>query len=237
MIRIVSKFTECWLYVGVALLAAASLSSAAPRGTAPRSSAGRYHANAQHDGVAIGAELLSAEQTRKTFVSDVNNCCLVVEVALYPQKDKPLRVAGYDFTLSIVGTDTVTKPQSAKVVAASLQKKAGSQRDVTVSPTVGVGYESGTYIDPVTGQQQHAHGVYTSAGVGVGVGAPGTAPGSTDRDRDTMETELTEKGLPEGSASAPVAGYLYFPIAKKKKDAKLLLEYTLNGNKVTLSLP
>jgi hypothetical protein len=51
-----------------------------------------------------------------------------------------------------------------------------------------------------------------------------------------METELAEKGLPEGSASAPVAGYVYFPIARKK-GTPLHLSYTVNGQKVELKLP
>ena len=51
-----------------------------------------------------------------------------------------------------------------------------------------------------------------------------------------METELTEKGLPEGSASAPVSGYVYFPVARKKNQT-LTLEYTVNGEKVQLRLP
>jgi len=51
-----------------------------------------------------------------------------------------------------------------------------------------------------------------------------------------METELSEKGLPEGTVSAPVSGYVYFPIARKK-NASLQLEYVLNGNKVVVALP
>ena len=47
-------------------------------------------------------------------------------------------------------------------------------------------------------------------------GEPGSHSGSSERDRVTMQTELSEKGLPEGTASAPVAGYLYFPLTKEK---------------------
>ena len=35
-----------------------------------------------------------------------------------------------------------------------------------------------------------------------------------------LETELEEKGLPEGAVATPVAGYLYFPLAKKAKHAR-----------------
>jgi hypothetical protein len=50
-----------------------------------------------------------------------------------------------------------------------------------------------------------------------------------------MEQELTEKGLPEGKAAAPVAWYVYFSITQRKKNAKYQLEYNLNGE--TLLLP
>jgi hypothetical protein len=52
-----------------------------------------------------------------------------------------------------------------------------------------------------------------------------------------MEAELGEKGLPEGSAAAPLAGYIYFPVSSKKKRAAHQLEYTLGQNKILLSLP
>ena len=73
----------------------------------------------------------------------------------------------------------------------------------------------------------------------MGVGADPSQPraASTDRDRDTMELELSEKGLPEGTASAPVAGYLYFPLSSTKKTPARQIEYTLNGKKMILRVP
>jgi len=70
----------------------------------------------------------------------------------------------------------------------------------------------------------------------VGIGHDPAAPASTLRDRDVMELELTEKALPEDAVSAPVAGYLYFSLAKNNKKAVHQLEYTLNGQKVSLKL-
>jgi hypothetical protein len=225
---------KIWLAVGLAC--AASLVAGGPKGTVPRSAAYRYPAHTESNGVGIGAALLTPDQVRHTFASDVNRCCRVVEVALYPPKDKPVEVSPDDFSLRVTGTDLAAKPSSAKLLAAMLQKKTRSQRDVTVSPTFGVGYESGARYDPITGERRGG-GVYTQAGVGVGVGGPGAQPAATDRDRDTMELELSEQGLPEGAASAPVAGYLYFPLSSKKKHTTHQLEYTLNGNKVVLPLP
>jgi hypothetical protein len=133
----------------------------------------------------------------------------------------------------VKNTENAAKPASPKVVAASLQKRARDQRDVAVSPSVGVGRSSPTY-DPVYGPVGGG-GIYTSAGVGVAVGSRGAQPGSTDQDRAVMETELSEKGLPEGNAAVPVAGYLYFPLARNKQ-AVYQLQYVLKGQKILLTL-
>ena len=226
------KVTLRWIAV---LLGLVALASAAPKGTVPRASADRYSVHGERNGVGIAVVLLTHDQARKLFVSDVNHCCVVAEVALYPAKDKPLDVSLNDFVLRVKGTDTAAKPASAKVVATTLQRKAGSTRDVTVFPSVGVGYESGGY-DPVTGTPRSG-GVYKQAGVGVGIGNSGPQAASTDKDRAAMETELSEKGLAEGSASAPVAGYIYFPVTSKKKNASLKLEYKVNGETISLTLP
>jgi hypothetical protein len=220
------------LWWALAVGALASLAFAAPKGTAPRSSASQYQVHTERDGIGIGARLLTREEARKTFVSDVNRCCVVVEFAVYPQKGRPMTVSLDSFTLRLTGGETAAKPSSAEVVSATLQKRAHEQRDISVSPTMGVGYESGSVYDPSAGTQRRG-GVYTTAGVGVGIGSQGNEPGSSEKDRAVMETELNEKGLPEGATAAPVAGYLYFPISRSKK-ATFQMEYVLNGNKVTL---
>ena len=222
---------QLWSVLTVGCLA--SLAFAAPQGTVPRSSSSRYPAHTQGDGISIGARLLTREDARNTFVSDVNRCCVVIELAIYPEKDKPLTVSLDSFTLRLTGSETAAKPSSAKVVSATLQKKAQDQRDVSVSPTVGVGYESGSVYDPATGTQRRG-GVYTTTGVAVGIGSRGGEPGSSEKDRAVMETELSEKGLPEGATTAPIAGYLFFPISRTKKTT-YQLEYMLNGNKVKLA--
>jgi hypothetical protein len=107
---------------------------AAPKGTVPRASFDRYALHAAQDGVGIGVVLLAPEQARKQFVSDVNRCCVVLEVALYPDRDKTLNVSLNDFAISAGGSETAAKPASAKVVAATLQKKAADARDISVYP-------------------------------------------------------------------------------------------------------
>jgi hypothetical protein len=216
--------------------------TAGPRGSVPRSSAERYGAHAQQDGVSVGADLLTPKQIYKVFVSDLNRCCLVVEFAFYPNKEtsneKSLHdVSLDDFALYVTGSDVALKPESPTVVAARLQKKADSPSPAAVHGSTGVGYESGTYIDPVTGQPTRVHGVTTATDVSVGQPIPTPAPGSTARDREIMEKELDQKGLPQGKTAAPVAGYLYFSITNRKKNAKYQLEYALNGERLVLQLP
>jgi hypothetical protein len=224
------------LCVAVILGSLTFLLAEEPKGTEPRLAAIRYPAHAEINGVAIGASLLTPDQVRRSFVSDLNRCCLVVEVAFYPEKDRPLNVSLNDFVLKIKNGDFTAKPSPAKVIAVGLQKKARSDRDVTVSPSYGVTYQSGRGYDPVTGTAQSS-GVTQTTGVLVGIGRPGANPGSTDKDRSAMEAELGKKGLPAGSAATPFAGYIYFPVASKKKNATRQLEYTLGQDKVALSLP
>jgi hypothetical protein len=224
------------LCAAMILLSVTFLLAEGPKGTEPLPAAARYAAHAEINGIAVGATLLTPDQARRAFVSDVNRCCVVVEVAFYPPKDAPLNLSLNDFVLRIKDTDVATKPSSAKVLAAGLQKKAGSDRDVTVSPYYGVGYQSGRNYDPVTGTTQGS-GVTQTGGVLVGTGHQGPNAASTDKDRSAMEAELGEKGLPEGTASAPVAGYIYFPIASRKKPTNRQLEYKLGENKIVLPLP
>jgi hypothetical protein len=181
----------------------------------------------------VGAALLAPAKVRKEFVGDLKDF-VVVEVALYPETGRPLDVSLDDFVLRVVGAGTANHPASPKLAAARSQKAPTARRPADVYASVGVGYESGRTYDPTTGRTRGG-GVYTSTGVGVGV--PGEGPaGPSGPDRSVVETELTEKGLPEGNATAPVAGYLYFPMTVKK-NARYDLEYRLRGQKVTLRLP
>lgn len=212
----------------------ATAALAGPKGTVPRSSAAQYPMHAQRDAISIGAKLLTREEARKTFVSDVNSCCTIVEIAVYPDKTKPLNLSLNDFVLRARNTESATKASTAKIAAASIQKNAKSGTDVAVYPSTGIGYESGTVYDPNTGTSRRAGGLYTQTGVGVAIGSP-NGPGVSDKDRSVMETELSEKALPEGATSAAVSGYVYFPIALKKK-TDYQLEYTIDGQKLVLPI-
>jgi hypothetical protein len=57
-----------------------------------------------------------------------------------------------------------------------------------------------------------------------------------EHDRQVIEQELSEKGLPEAKIALPVSGYLYFPLRKQKKNTKYRLEYVVNGETLNLQL-
>jgi hypothetical protein len=225
------------LWIPLTLVGAASLALAGTQGTVPRASVDQYRSHAERNGVGVGAVLLTPDEVRKAFTPDITKCCLVVEVAFYPSKDNPLDVSLDDLTMKATGSDALVHPMSARTVAASVQEQGQQQGRVAGDVHGGVGYESGTYIDPTTGQPTKVHGVTTEAGADVGVGPPDPHSAPSNATRDNLETSLAQKGLVEGSASAPVAGYVYFPRSVRKKKEPLQLQYAWKGEIVVLSLP
>jgi hypothetical protein len=208
----------------------------AAQGTIPARLVTAYKANCEIEGVGLGATWLKDLEVRQRFVTDLGRDFLVVEVALYPKSGADLQVQPERFGLRI-NDERVRRPENPKVIAAYLQKREASKRDVVVVPVVGVGYESGrTVNDPATGTYRRPGGVYTSAGVLVGVEP------STDvnpKNEETMALELSEKGLPSGTFNKPVGGHLYFRIDKKTlKDTQLKCElvYEIAGKEVALAL-
>lgn len=226
------------LGVAAVIFLALPLLAGGPEGTVPLQSAIEYPSHAQAGGAAIGARLLTVKEVHSNFSTDLNRCCLVVEVALYPAKGKSINVSLNDFALEAGNADHAVKPSSARLLAAELQNhniESAQGTGVQVSPVMHVGYESG--IDPITGQR--VHGIDYGVGVGVGIGQnPSMSPpaASTPRDRDVMQDELSEKGLPQVATSAPVAGYVYFSLSKDSKKAPHYLKYTLNGQPLSLKL-
>src|SRR5215469_13959330 len=129
------------------LMCAVSVYANAPRGTVPRADANSYPAHVVRDDVSVGAVLLTADQTRKAFASDLDKCCVVVEVAVYPQNNSPVKISWNDFVLRVSSTDIASRPSTPELLAAKLQRKAEPQprsgHDVTIYPSAGVGYETG----------------------------------------------------------------------------------------------
>lgn len=197
--------------------------AAADRGIRPLPSVEDYPFHIDGSEFALGAKILTEKEVEGAFVSGLNRAgYAVLEVAIYPKDGKAIAIDRGDFLLIDTLSGRRIRPAEAKALAALLQKANRSDREITVYPTVGVGYETGDRYDPVAGRR--GGGWNTSVGVGVGVG--GSSEAATPADRKTMELELTEKGVPEGKTAKPAAGYLYFPLERKKdKKVALRLEF------------
>ena len=231
------------LHLFVIFGASAILASA--QGIRPRANADDYRAHDEQNGITIGAEVMDSEQARHAFATSVYDGYAVVEVAVYPEAGKSVELSSMDFTLRVAGHPSPIRPSSARTIAGVLHREASPRTakpsDVTVYPTVGVGYETGNGgYDPVYGGPRRG-GWRTNAGVGVATGGQGNgqpAPASTDQDRTTMQTELDDKALPEGPAAKAVAGYLYFPLPAKKKPSDVTsLDYRGDGVNIHISSP
>ena len=229
----------------VILLCVAPLTAEAPRGSAPRNDAGAYAAHSSQGTFQIGASLLAHKELKKIFATDVNKCCLVVEVALYPRKDNFVKISLDGFMLREVGLEVGARPSTAEVLAARLEDRPQppdreDRGGVTTSSEVG--YERERY--PTTDsngntQTTSRSGVYQRQSVGVGIPVGGKSPtpeiGAPQSNRRAIEAELGEKGLPEVIAWEPVAGYIYFSLPKKSKNGYELV-YMVGDNKVVLPL-
>jgi hypothetical protein len=224
------------------LLCAQSGNSSGPRGTVPQPAASSYAAHAEQDGIQIGARLLTHKQTRKAFATaDLNQCCLVVEVAFYPAKDNFVKIALDNFMLREAGKDIGVKPSTADVLAAQLEVRPPEpdrEHRAGVSTGSDIGFERGQSRDPYTGTTTRTTGISERQSVGVGIpigGKQQTPEAAAEQSRMAIGNELSVKGLPETSAWEPVAGYLYFSVPKKSKDGYELV-YRLGDKKIVLPL-
>jgi hypothetical protein len=167
---------------------------------------------------------LSPDEVNHLFAFDISRDYLVFEVACYPEENGRLQLQADDFVVKTNDKSEVAHRADPQTIAARTQQKSAPKpSSPTVYTEANVGYESGT--DPYTGRR--VHGVYTGGGVGVSTyPAPQyPTPGGYPQDRALLENQLWSKSLPEGTFTAPVAGYLYFPsslLKKKSKDGYLL---------------
>lgn len=232
----------CIFSVCISSVCVSSLIAQTHSGAVPRSAATDYAAHASQDDVQIGATLLTHKDLKKVFAANVNECCLVVEVAFYPPKDQFIKISLDDFMLRETGMEVGTKPSTPDVLAARLEVQPVApdrEHRPGVSSSSDIGYERTT--------QQNGPERSTSGGVvqrsSVGVGIPIGGGGGSRRpegqtaegNRRAIEAELAEKALPETSAWEPVAGYLYFSVPKKKKGGYELV-YMMGDKKIVLPL-
>jgi hypothetical protein len=231
------------LAIALICISSVCMSSAQTRrGTAPRPAATDYAAHASQDSVQIGASLLAHKDLKKVFATDVNQCCVAVEVALYPPKDQFVKISLDDFMLREAGMEIGTRPSTPDVLAARLEVQPVApdrEHRPGVTSSSDIGYERTT--GQAGSDRTSSGGVVqrSSVGIGVPIGGGGGSrlpEGRTaESNRRAIEAELTEKALPETSAWEPVAGYLYFSVPKKKKGGYELV-YMMGDKKVVLPL-
>lgn len=215
------------------------------RGLKPRPAPADYAVHETHADLTLGVAVLSPEQVKSAFATDLKEF-IVLEVGVYPASGKTVELNPHDFALRSGDQGNIMRAAAPRAIAASNQRKnapaqptGGSNRDITLYPTATIGVANGPDYNG-----RNRTGVYTGGGVGVGVGGNGgpaypdpPRPGSTDRDREVMQQELADMMLPEGQFTAPVSGYLYFPIPPKARTSALELQYFGAGGKVRVALP
>lgn len=231
--------------LAIALICVASSIAQTRSGTVPQPAATDYAAHASQDNIQIGASLLTHKDLKKVFATDVNQCCLVVEVAFYPPKDNFVKISLDDFMLREAGMEVGPRPSTAEVLAARLEVRPvppDREHRAGVNSSSEIGYERDTPVNNGNNngnRQTNRGGIYQrqSVGVGIPVGgkSPERSPAAAESNRRAIEAELQEKALPEISAWEPVAGYLYFSVPKKKKGGYELV-YMAGDKKVVLPL-
>lgn len=203
---------------GFLFLLTAAAALAAANGLPARSAPADYPVQAAGPSATVAADAMGVDQIKGSFSTDLSEY-IVVEVAIYPKDGKTIDITAIDFALR--GDGRMIRPVDPRSIANIHQKRANKRKDdLALYPTVGM--QTGSWG--------------TGVGVGVGVGRSGyPGPASTPRDRDVMEMELEDKGLQDGPAVKPVAGYLYFPVGKKRA-ASYELEYQNGETDVKLRL-
>jgi hypothetical protein len=228
--------------LAIALICMSSSIAQTHRGTVARSTATDYAAHASQESIQIGASLLTHKELKKIFATDVNQCCLVVEVAFYPTKDNFVKISLDDFMLREAGIELGTKPSTPDVLSARLEIQPVTpdrEHRPGVSSSSDIGYERTTQQNGP--ERSTSGGVVQRSSVGIGVpiggGGGSRLPESRNAEgnRRAIEAELTEKALPETTAWDPIAGYLYFSVPKKKKGGYELV-YMAGDKKVVLPL-
>ena len=210
-----------------------------PKGLHPRSKPEDYAAHMQSHGLTIAATVLSPDEVKHSFAFNISRDYVVFEVACYPENNGRFQLQADDFVVKTNDKSELAHRADPQTIAARVQQK--NTPKPSSSPTVyteaNVGYESGT--DPYTGRR--VHGVYTGGGVGVSTYPDPRypAPGGYPQDREVLENQLWNKSLPEGTFTAPVAGYLYFPasLLKKKSNGVYLLQYQNADSSLRMDLP
>ena len=210
------------------------MAALADTGTAVKTGPAEYQAHDAVRGAVIAASVLAPDQAARIFSGAVSKNFVVVDVAVFPESGHAFDISAIDFSLN------TSFPATAGEVAWHGKKQPDADPRIPASRPVNVSAEAGIAVgsrtDPATGRTQHGVGGY--GGVGVDNYPRPAAPASTSSADTTyaMEGKLRGYELQDGPASAPISGYLYFPVDKKHKGDAPVLEYSRSGERARLTL-
>jgi hypothetical protein len=195
-----------------------------------------YPAHADVGTVSIGAEYLvhSIPAHSQTFFA---RDYLVVEVAVFPGRLEPVEIGANTFTLRINGRKEVMFPDTPGFVAASLTYPDWEQHRQTevqagignAGVTIGRPPSVGRFPDDPTPRQTRLPPAPKAP--------PEDQHGIEQDSPQTADEALAQVALPDGPATKPVAGYIFFHYRGKAKSIKSVdLVYEGRQGPVTLKL-
>lgn len=225
----------------IATVALAATVWAGEHGIRPRPTPEDYPARKTANGMTLAAAVLTPEQVKKRFATDLNRAYVVVEVAVFPEAGHEVNMAVRDFVARFGSDPEIERPISPQTIAARLGKKDAPPPEVAskvhVYTAETIGYEHG----PAGPNGRSTGGVYTGTTTGVGIGdTPYPAPSqssSAGMDRTSIQVELDDLSLPEKKISEETGGYLYFAKPTKGKSSPLHLIYYGEQEQIQLAVP
>jgi hypothetical protein len=160
------------------------------------------------DMVAVSATVVPVEKLEQEFGTAFHNSFTVIEVRLTPKGEKPVEVRSDDFILRSQSDGDHSGPLAAAQVvdgAALVVKQTFAPRTNAEQPQL----IAGTKVEMKDDLSK---------------GVSGTPE---------MLAALKKRMLPDGSATEPVTGLLFFPL-EKQKPKNLVLSYDAPGGKLRI---
>jgi hypothetical protein len=235
----------------ISTIATVAALCAGEHGIRPRPTPDDYAAHETAKGFTLAAAVLSPQEVKKRFATDLNRGYVVVEVAVFLGKDHDLKLAPKDFMARYGSNSEIERPVTPETIAARLGKKEASPSSpdipskvhVYTGETVGVYSGSGNGTVGPNGRPTNNTGVYTATTTGVGIGdRPYPPPSQTQTssggmDRTSIQLELDDFSVPERTITEDTAGYLYFAKPTKGKSSPLHLTYYGELGRTELAVP
>jgi hypothetical protein len=192
------------------------------QGTEPKHRPEDYDVHAAASSASIGAEFMvhSFSRGEQAYLA---RDYLVVEVALFPPKDRTISVQDASFSLRINGRKQLLQAQPPSLVAAELQHPEWGQQG-GVTPEVGIGMGAGGVV--LGGPPRNSNPFPGSNPPGTQapqpVPVPRDNPAGIEKEPVKADVLLLETALVEGEHHAPFSGFLYFRFQGKISSIKTL---------------